>query len=148
MLDNAGEFKSDKWVAFTKDKGIINYYTSPYTPAQNGISERLNLYLIERLIAIIKEKNIPPKLWPYLIQAIVYIKNRTYNSTIKDIPYRVLTGELPNLDYIRILGSLTYCLKPKDSPARKAGGKFGEKAYKGILVGFESSNNYLVFVPK
>jgi len=45
-LDNAREFKSNKWINFTRDKGIINEYTSPYTPAQNGISELNPLIII------------------------------------------------------------------------------------------------------
>ena len=32
-LNNAKEFKLDKWTAFIKSKGIIYKYTSPYTPA-------------------------------------------------------------------------------------------------------------------
>jgi len=57
-LDNAKEFKSSKWDNFTKAKGIICEYTSPYTPAQNRIVEALNKYIIVRLITICKEKNI------------------------------------------------------------------------------------------
>ncbi len=57
-LDNAKEFKSSKWDLFCKNKGIICEYTSPYSPSQNGISERLNRFLAERIIAISKKKNI------------------------------------------------------------------------------------------
>ncbi|EKD19107.1 retrotransposon protein, putative, Ty1-copia subclass [Drepanopeziza brunnea f. sp. 'multigermtubi' MB_m1] len=51
-LDNAREFTSNKWITFCKSKGIICEYTSPYSPSQNGIAERLNRYLIERLISL------------------------------------------------------------------------------------------------
>ena len=66
-LDNARELKSEKWALFCKNKGILCKYTSLYTPAQNRISERLNLYILERLITICNYKNIPLKLWPYLV---------------------------------------------------------------------------------
>jgi Integrase core domain len=66
-LDNAKEFKSGKWTLYCDSKGIICEYTSPYTPNQNGISERLNRFIIERLISICSKKNIPLKLWPYLV---------------------------------------------------------------------------------
>ena len=52
-------------------------------------------------------------------------------------------GNQPNIAYIRTLGSLTYTLVPKE----KRIGKLDYKANKGILVGFESSNNYLVYIP-
>ena len=147
-LDNAGEFKSTKWVEFCKDKGIICEYTSPYTPAQNGIAERLNKYVLERLICLCKEKNIPLSLWPYIVQSIAHIKNRTFNSTINMTPYEAITNEKPNISYIRIIGSLAYVLVPKEVRTKKGElGKLANKANKGILVGFQSSNNYLVYLP-
>jgi hypothetical protein len=142
-LDNAKEFKSTKWTLFCNNKGIICEYTSPYSAPQNGISERLNRYLIERIIAISKEKNIPLILWPYLLQAIAHIKNRTYNPIINKTPYEALIGNKPNIAYIKTLGSLAYTLIPKE----KRIGKLDDKANKGILVGFESSNNFLVYIP-
>ena len=47
------------------------------------------------------------------------------------------------MDYIKILGSLTYITIPKE----KRDGKLNIKANKGILIGFESSNNFLVYLP-
>jgi hypothetical protein len=41
------------------------------------------------------------------------------------------------------LGSLAYTLIPKEKRIRK----LAEKANKGILVGFESFNNYLIYIP-
>ncbi|EKD15691.1 retrotransposon protein, putative, Ty1-copia subclass [Drepanopeziza brunnea f. sp. 'multigermtubi' MB_m1] len=78
-LDNAREFTSNKWTTFCKSKSIICEYTSPYSPSQNGIAERLNRYLIERLIS-------------------------------------------------------------RDN-------KLADKDEKGLLVGFESANNYLIYLP-
>ena len=85
-LDKAGEFKSNKWTKYCNNKGIICEYTSPYSPSQNGIAERLNKYVIERIISVSKAKKIPLFLWPQLIQAIAHIKNRSYNSVIKKTP--------------------------------------------------------------
>ena len=147
-LDNAGEFKSNKWTSFCDSKGIVCKYTSPYTPYQNGIAERLNRFILECLIAICSEKNIPLKLWPYLIQAIAHIKNRTYNSIVNKTPYEVLTKTKPNIDYIKILGSLAYVLDPKEHRNSTSKiGKFTYKANKGILIGFRSSKNFLVYIP-
>jgi hypothetical protein len=142
-LDNAPEFKSDKWTNWTTLKGIICEYTSPYTPPQNGISERLNRYLVEKLISICIQKSIPLKLWPYILQGLVHIKNRTYNNILNKTPYEALLGYKPKVDYIKILGSLTYITIPKEV----RDGKLNVKANKGILVGFESSNNFLVYLP-
>jgi len=61
-LDNAKEFRSSWLEAFCFARGIILEYSSTYTPAQNGIAERLNLFLLERIIIIYATKNIPLKL--------------------------------------------------------------------------------------
>ncbi|CAL3964922.1 unnamed protein product [Diplocarpon coronariae] len=51
-------------------------------------------------------------------------------------------GKKPNIDYIKILGSITYVLINKNQ------NKLAEKSDKGILIGFESPNNFLIYVPK
>ena len=51
---------------------------------------------------------------------------------------------MPIIGYIKTLKSLIYTLNYKAN--RKD--KLNNKSKKGILVGFESSNNYLVFIPK
>jgi transposase InsO family protein len=66
-LDNAKEFKSNRFTLFCKEEGIILEYTSPYSAPQNGISERLNRYIVERLITICKNKHILLFLWPFII---------------------------------------------------------------------------------
>ena len=144
-LDNAKEFKSIKLSSFCNTKGLLLEYSSIYTQAQNSKLERLNLYLLERIIAICSFKNIPLKLWSILIQGIAHIKNRTYNSTIKTSPYEFITKQKPNLSYIRILGSLCYTLVPKQT---RGGKNFSNKSKKGILLGFESSNNFIVYIPE
>ena len=139
-FDNGGEFTSNKWREFCASKGIICQYTSPGTPAQNAISERLNRYIIERLISLCDDKNIPLRLWPALLGGIAHIKNRIYNSVIKITSFEKLFGFKLQIGYIRTLGSLAYVLD-KNRPS-----KLASKALIGILVGFESSNNYLVYI--
>ncbi|TVY32398.1 hypothetical protein LCER1_G009386, partial [Lachnellula cervina] len=70
--------------------------------------------------------------------------NRTYNSIINKIPFEALTNKKPNIDYIKILGSLVYTLVPKET--RKYS-KLFKKDNKGILIGFELANNFLIYLP-
>ncbi|CAL3971483.1 unnamed protein product [Diplocarpon coronariae] len=76
------------------------------------------------------------------LDSIAYIKNRSYNSIVGKTPYEVLYSKKPNIDYIKILGSITYVLINKNQ------NKLAEKSDKGILIGFESPNNFLIYVPK
>jgi hypothetical protein len=62
-------------------------------------------------------------------------------------PYEAITGDKPNISYIKIIGSLTYSLIPKEKRLNTELGKLANKANQGILVGFESSNNFLTYIP-
>jgi hypothetical protein len=116
-------------------------FTAPYSPEQNGVAERLNRTILERLIAVLAAKNVSKILWPYITESIVYIKNRTYSKLINKTPYEALLGTIPNIANLRILGSLVYRLIPLKNS------KLANKAEKGILVGFQASNNYKVYLP-
>src|SRR6266511_3419102 len=139
--DNAREYKSQKWLDFTISKGIKMEYTAPYTPAQNGIAERLNRTLVERAISVIKTKNIPLSLWPQIIQSIAYILNRSYRVILSKTPYEALFNQKPDISNIKVLGSTAYKLIPKNVHK-----KLDSHMEKGILVGFESTN-YVIFIP-
>jgi len=100
-----------------------------------GIAERLNRYILERLITICAEKNIPLFLWPYIVRSIVNIKNRTYNSTTTTIPYISIFNTKPDISSIKVLGSLYYSLILKEIRNKQELGKLANKANIGILVG-------------
>jgi Reverse transcriptase (RNA-dependent DNA polymerase) len=140
-LDNAKEFTGIKWTEFTKEKGIINEYTAPYSPEQNGTAERYNRTLTGYVRTVIKAKNLPTKLWPYIYESIGYILNRTYNKYIGKTPYEALLGSKPDISNIRVLGSLVYRRLPlRDS-------KLSPTAEKAILIGFKSIN-YQLYLPE
>ena len=56
--------------------------------------------------------------------------------------YEVLNKAKPFIGYIKIIGSIVYTFISKE--VRK--GAFNKKYKKGILVGFGSSNNYLIYI--
>ena len=47
-IDNGGEFFSKEFEEFCKKCGIAQHKTTPYTPQQNGVAERMNKTLMER----------------------------------------------------------------------------------------------------
>jgi transposase InsO family protein len=40
--DNGGEFTSNEFQNYCKDKGIRRKFTNSYTPQQNGVTKRMN----------------------------------------------------------------------------------------------------------
>jgi transposase InsO family protein len=46
--DNGGEFCRNEFEEFCKKCGIARQKTTPYTPQQNGVAERMNKTLMEK----------------------------------------------------------------------------------------------------
>ena len=73
--DNGGEYRSKEFTKFCADKGIIQQFTCPYTPEQNGVAERLNRTLIESARSMIYHANLPLHFWAEACTTAVYIHN-------------------------------------------------------------------------
>ena len=57
--DNGGEYGSSEFQTFCKDDGIHQQFTIPYTPQQNGVSERKNRTLVEAARAMLLRRGSP-----------------------------------------------------------------------------------------
>jgi transposase InsO family protein len=40
--NNGGEYKSNEFVQFNRERGIRREFTTPHSPKQNGVAERMN----------------------------------------------------------------------------------------------------------
>jgi transposase InsO family protein len=47
--DNGGEYTSDPFFEVCQDKGIKRHFTIRKTPQQNGVAERMNRTLVEKV---------------------------------------------------------------------------------------------------
>lgn len=71
--DRGSEYTNATVKYFCTANGIIMQLTTPYSPAQNGITECLNQTLLEHARAILFVKQL---LWAEAIAYACYIKNR------------------------------------------------------------------------
>lgn len=134
VSDNGGEFDNGIVRNIIEKEGITHTMTMPYTPQQNGCSERENRTIVETARAMMHcHGSIPQVLWADLINCAAYILNRTGpSSEVEKTPYELWTGRKPNIKHLRIIGSVCYPHVPKQR--RK---KMEKKAQKGILVGYD-----------
>lgn len=73
--DNGAEYSSSQFVDFCKATGIEHQFTVPYTPQQNGVSERKNRTVMEMARCLLKEKEMPNKFWAEAVNTSVYLLN-------------------------------------------------------------------------
>lgn len=112
--DNGCEYCSNDFEEFLKKEGIIHQKTNPYTPEQNGLSERSNRTIVERARCLLFEADLEKKFWAEAANTAVYLKNRSVASSIEKTPYEAWTGRKPNLRHIRIFGSPVMAHIPKE----------------------------------
>lgn len=137
--DGGGEY--EKWMGdHLKGSGIIHETTAPYSPDQNGVAERANRTIMERVKAIIAEAKLDKRLWMEIADTVVYLKNRSPTSAIATTPYELWHGVKPNLSHLRIIGSTAYVHIPKEKRV-----KLDTHSHKGILVGYGGTNQYKVW---
>jgi hypothetical protein len=145
LSDNGGEFDCAEVKSILQKNGIRQRFTMPYTPQQNGSSERENRTLVEAARAMrLAHGELPLALWAELINTAAYIMNRTAPSSVEGkSPYELWFDKKPKIKHLRIIGCNAYVHIPIQK--RK---KLDKKAEKGILVGYEGDDGYRIFVSK
>src|SRR5579871_4423166 len=113
--DNGGEFTSKKFKQYLQDYGIQHKTTVPYTPQQNGVSERSNRIIIERAKSMLYASGLGYKFWGEAVATIVYLKNRSpTNAIIGKILYEAWFEKKPSLNHLRTFGCIAYAHIPKE----------------------------------
>ena len=131
--DNGGEYVSKEFEEFLKSKGIRHELTVPYSPAQNGVAERLNHTLMESARTMIRFAKIPDSYWGEAVATAPYIRNRVPTSAFKErvSPYEKWYQRKPDLSHLRVFGCVAYAHIP-DCQRRK----LDKKAEKLRFVGY------------
>ena len=104
--DRGGEFISrsmDKWL---KEKGIMQQFSCPGTPQQNGDAERRIATLMATVRTTLAWSQVPGHWWGEALLAATDCRNYLTTTALPGdtTPYEVWTGSQPNLEGIRTFG--------------------------------------------
>lgn len=132
--DRGGEFQALQ--EYLNNYGIQAEYSAPYTPQQNGISERSNRTLMDMTRAMLDQAGLPPSFWAEAVTTAVQLRNVTAPK-VKGYktPSEMLSGKKPDVRNLRIFGCEAWIHIPK----RK---KIASKARRGIVLRCLSRGNY------
>ena len=120
LLAAGGEYKSQEFDEFLKSKGIKILQSVPHQPEQNGRAERFNHTIMNKAQALCFTACLPQSWWEFSILHAVYLYNRTPVQQLKwKTPYKLLTGELPSLDHLRVFGCTAHVFLPEDVRVNK-----------------------------
>jgi Integrase core domain. len=121
-------------------RNIKHELTSPYSPHQNGTSERNWRTLFEMARSLLIDSGLPKYLWTYALMTATHIRNRCYVQCIKNTPYSLITGRKPNIAQLHIFGTVCYSYNHNNVK------KLDPRCKKGYFVGYDRNiPSYLVY---
>nr|GEU91101.1 retrovirus-related Pol polyprotein from transposon TNT 1-94 [Tanacetum cinerariifolium] len=80
--DNGGEYTCDEFDLFYRQEGIKRQFTTPYTPQQNRVAERMNRTLLERARAMLATASLGKSFWAEAVNTACYVINRSPSTAL------------------------------------------------------------------
>lgn len=151
--DNGLEFCSNEFDGSCKNMGIGRHKTVPKTPQQNGVAERMNRTILERVRCMLILSGLPKMFWAEASVTACYLINRCPSAAIDfKTPIEARTGKNAKYDHLRTFGCVCYAHMKQDKldpRARKCiflGYPEGVKGYK--LMSIEPGNHQRFFISR
>jgi hypothetical protein len=130
--DKGGEYMSNAFLQFTTECGIERQHTVRARPQQNGVAERANRVLSERLTTMLDESGLPKAFWGECLAALVHVWNRCPTEAIRSAtPYELWHGRKPDVSHLRVWGCTAYVHVQKD---KRPG--LGSHMEKCVFIGY------------
>ena len=127
--DNGLEFVNDEFNKLCLEYGIERHRTVIKTPQQNGIAERMNRTLLNKVRCLLLESGLAKKFWGEALYTACYLINRSPNRKIDSkTPEELWKGKQPSLTHLKIFGCAAYAHKVED--------KLGKRSEKCIFLGY------------
>jgi transposase InsO family protein len=131
--DNGGEFCENEFEELCKKCSIARQKTTPYTPQQNGVAERMNKTLMKKARSMLSGVGLGQELWVEAVGTTCYMVNRSPSSALDDkTPHEVWSAKKPSLQHLRVFGCDAYVHVPKENRS-----KLDKKAEKCIFIGYK-----------
>lgn len=138
--DKGTEFLGGEIQNVLKREGIQNDTSAPHTPQHNGVAERFNRTISQKVRAYMLDSRLPKSIWDLALGAAVYAYNRTPHKSINyEIPYtKVAPNYHVRMDQLKRFGCLAYAKVVSPNT------KFSAVAVRCVLVGYIKTGYYLL----
>jgi hypothetical protein len=132
QTDNGSEFTSRAFETFLNEQGISRRLSIPYTPQQNGLSERTVRTVKEKITTCLIQARLPKAYWAEIFYfALFLIDNLPYSPNNGETPYHYLhhhRNPFFSGAVVPVIGQEVWVHDPD-------AGLFDEKAYRAIFLG-------------
>ncbi|UYV68112.1 hypothetical protein LAZ67_5003088 [Cordylochernes scorpioides] len=143
--DNGLEFCNRDFQDKLQKLGIKHERTNVYSPQMNGVVERVNRTLLDMARACLHSANLPQRFWAEAVNPAAYIKNKCYNTALKDkVPDGLWLERNPSVRHLKTFGCLAYSHIPRERRR-----KLDNRACRCILVGYSTqTRGYRLWCPE
>jgi transposase InsO family protein len=145
--DGGGEFTSKSFLQYLRDHGIRKETTAPYSPQSNGVVERANRTILERVRSMLEDAGLSKRYWAEASMTAVYVKNisptRALDRKLGGTPYEAWHGKQPDVKHLRVFGCLAFVHVPEEKRT-----KLDYKSKAHIFLGYSlTSKAYRLYDP-
>ena len=140
--DNGLEFCSNEFNTLCRTEGIVRHYTVRHNPQQNGVAERMNRTLMEKVRCMRLNAGLPMSFWAETAAYACHLVNRSPSTAIdKKTPQEVWTGSPASYSDLKIFGCPAY--------AHVDNGKLEPRSVKCVFIGFKQGvKGYKLWCPE
>ncbi|KAK9054827.1 hypothetical protein SSX86_025906 [Deinandra increscens subsp. villosa] len=129
--DNGLEFCNSEFNHYCKLKGIQRHLTVAGNPQQNGLVERMNRTLLNKVRCMLVSSGLPKKFWAEAVVTAAYLVNRSPSTAINlKTPMEIWSGHKGDYKDLKVFGTLAYAHIKED--------KLSARAVKCIFLGYPS----------
>ena len=142
--DNGKEYISKSFRSFCISNRIKREHTAPYSPHQNGVSERRWRTTVGMTRCMLKTAKLGNEFWVRALHTAFYISNRCLTVSLPKGRTRLemCFGKKPDLSNLKVFG----CTAFKHIETHQD--KLFDKATKEVFVGYsEDSEAYILYNP-
>ncbi|RVW21953.1 Retrovirus-related Pol polyprotein from transposon TNT 1-94 [Vitis vinifera] len=127
--DNGLEFLSNDFNSLCQKEGIARHRTVRYTPQQNGLAERMNRTILERVRCMLSSSGLSKVFWAETAETAVHLINRSPSSALQfKTPQEKWTGKAARLSTSQSFWMHSLCTHQTD--------KLEPRAVKCIFLGY------------
>ena len=124
-----------------KTHGILRHRTVRNTLQQNGVAERMNRTLLEKVRCLWFITGMPKMFWGEALSTVAHLVNMSPSTTINlKCPAEKWIGRKLNIDYLKVFGCEAY--------AHQSEGKLDPRSIKCVFVGYQDGTKGYRFNPK
>ncbi len=138
--DRGTEFLNKTFHGYCANNGVHTEMSAAYTPQQNGVAERANRTIKEKVRTLLLGVNADNSLWNEAARTAAYLHNVTPVAGKTKTPFEEFHGYKPDVSGLRKWGCLAYVKQEKHQTH-----PMGAQSVAGMFVGYDrQSKGYRV----